>query len=391
MVWLIVMALTLTLGLYLGGNMGAGEPPTPSAPVFASEPGDLGEITDYNEAVNLGFVTASGYPTPTYELTGTASEGVSILVNGSPVSLPATVPSAHVTSISIIVTDYIDGAFSLTLTAENTQGENTAAASGDVVTVIAPTFASEPGTMSEITDYDVPVSIPFVQASGSPAPAYILDGTLPEGALILIGGSSVLLPAEIEALDFGLIEIVVRSTVTGTAYLTMTASNGVSPDAEADAEIPLDVIAPPIWTPGSLSINLPPSAPLLFGDGLAASDTTTIKVVSLPDKGIYYIDDGDDTPLEVDDEFPYADLADLTGEADGDTGAVTGALVLQAIGDGTANITITVSIVEGLVTARELEVEIDSVTSLGIDTSEIVGNATMENDSDLNIYHEDLS
>lgn len=281
----------LALGLYLGGNMGGGAPPTPSAPVFASEPGTLDTLDEAGVLTLFGFVPASGYPTPTYVLDGTYPSNVQIVVGGNQVTLPASLTVAQVSGAGYVATGY---------------------------------------------------------------------------------GS-------------------------GTILVTLTGSNGVSPDAEADASVNVDVDPPaPEWSPGSYSLELPISDPISFGGDLIASNTTTIKVIALPDKGTFYLDDGDDTPLAVNDEFPIADLDTLTGESDGDSGAVTGPLTLQAIGDGgTTNFSITVSIssLTPSITSRTLNIERGQAVSLGLDTTnwKVGEPGDLANDSDATLTYEDFS
>lgn len=269
MAWVVVMALALALGLYLGGNLGSGEPPAPSAPAFASEPGTLEAITSQNEIIPVGFTSASGYPSPTYILSGTVPEGVNVFIDDSePVELPVAVPAAYLDQIAVSVVDIISGAIELTL----------------------------------------------------------------------------------------------------------TATNGVSPDAESDATIPVAIpVAPPQWSLPSYAVELPVTAPVTFGSALGVTGAATIEVTALPDKGVYYIDDGDDTPLAVNDTFPAADLALLTGESDGDTGSVTGVLTLEAHGDGgDVELDITVTIAEAAgpdITDRDFDIEEGTEANIGFDTA----------------------
>jgi hypothetical protein len=261
------MALCLALGLYLGGNMGSGAPPTPSAPVFASEPGTLDDITD-TDVTNLSFTRASGYPTPTYVL--------------------------------------------------------------DV----------DPALPDDVAVYvgDVAVELPFAVASA-------LVDTISAQAL---------------------------APMTETFDLTLTATNSEGSDV-ATATVSIDIAVPaPEWSVESYAVELPVSAPITFGNNLSVTNTTTIRIAGLPDKGIYYIDDGDDTPLIVNDEFPLADLALLTGESDGDTGAVTGVLKLRALGSSNVDLDITVTIAPPLppeITERDFDIEEGTEASAGFDTT----------------------
>lgn len=292
------MALVLALGLYHGGNMGSGEPPTPTAPVFASEPGALTEITVQNEIVEVGFVRATGYPSPTYILSSAVA--------------------------------------------------------------------------------------------------------LPDEVRVFIGGSDLSLPAAVPAGDVDDISVQTLEAYTGSVTLTLTATNGVSPDAEAEAVIPIDVAPPaPVWAPTTLAVELPVIAPTAIGGSLVVDGATTIEVTALPDKGIYYIDDGDDTPLAVNDTFPAADLSLLTGESDSDTGTVTGALSLEAQGAGgntTINITITIAEAAAPVIAdRDFEIEEGTEAAINFDLTDMPsgGTATIENTTTggaaVIIKYEDLS
>lgn len=261
----------------------------------------------------------------------------------------------------------------------------------------APVFPSEPGTLAEITEDVSATPFGFVKASGYPAPTYELTGAYPENVQIIVGGEPVTLPAFASAADVAGISFIAFGVGTGTIDVDLTASNGVSPDAVANATVSI-VIAPPApqWSPSSYSAELPILDPITFGDALVVSNANTIKVIELPDEGIFYIDDGDDTPLSVDDEFPLADLADLTGESDGDTGPVTGNLVLQAIGDGgTTNITITITIADNVpvITTRTLNIEKGQTLPLGLDLSNYMSasTGTLANDSDATLNYPDLS
>lgn len=261
----------------------------------------------------------------------------------------------------------------------------------------APVFASEPGELETLTESGEFTLFGFVSASGYPTPTYVLDGTYPSNVQIVVGGNQVTLPAALSAAQVGGAGYVAMGYGSGAILVTLTASNGVSPDAEADASVDVDVDPPaPEWSPGSYSLELPVSDPITFGGDLIASNTTTIKVIAVPDKGIFYLDDGDDTPLAVNDEFPIADLDTLTGESDGDSGAVAGPLTLQAIGDGgTTNFSITVLIISltPSITSRTLNIEQGQTVSLGLDTTNWKAGETgdLANDSDATLTYEDFS
>lgn len=267
----------------------------------------------------------------------------------------------------------------------------------------APVFASEPGTLDAITAQDIPVNLGFVNATGYPPATYTLSAsaTLPDEVRIFVGEVDVSLPASVSSANVETISVQVLAPYTGSITLTLTATNGESPDAEAEAIVPIDVEAPaPVWSPTSLSVELPVVAPVVIGE-LVVDGADTIEIIALPDKGIYYIDDGDDTQLIVSDTFPASDLALLTGESDGDTGAVTGLLTLEAQGDGGAteiDITISIAAAAGpVITDRDFEIEEGTEAPINFNLTDMPtdGSATVENTTTggaaVIIKYEDLS
>lgn len=269
--------------------------------------------------------------------------------------------------------------------------------SGEQPTPTAPAFASEPGTLDTLEEAGVLTLFGFVPASGYPQPSYTLDGTYPENIQIVVGGDQVTLPVSPSHGDVASIGYIAMGNGAGEISVTLTASNGVSPDDEAAASVTVDVALPaPEWSPGSYNLTLPISDPITFGSDFVVSNATTIKVIALPDKGIFYLDDGDDTPLIVDDEFPVADLDTLTGESDGDTGAVTGPLTLQAIGDGgntNISITVTITTLTPSITSRTLNIEQGQTLPLGLDTTNWKSGelGDLANDSDATLTYGDYS
>jgi hypothetical protein len=260
------MTLCLTLGLYLGGNLGSGEPPTPTAPVFASEPGALADITD-TEVVNLGFTTATGYPSPTYvlDVDPALPDDVLVFVNDIEVLLPASISSAYVETISVQALAPMTETFALELTATNSEGSDV-------------------------------------------------------------------------------------STATVSVAIAVPA---------------------PVWSTGSYAVEAPISNPLTFGSNLSVTNAPTIRIAGMPDKCIFY-KSGVGTPYALNDEFLVADLALLTIESDGDTGAVTGVLKLRALGSSNVDLDITVTIAAAagpVITDRDFDIEEGTEADINFDTT----------------------
>lgn len=262
----------------------------------------------------------------------------------------------------------------------------------------APVFASEPGALDDITDTEF-VNLGFTRASGYPAPTYVLDvdPALPDDVFVFVNDLEILLPAAVSSALIETIAVQALAPMTETFDLTLTATNGVSPDAVATATVSIDIAAPaPEWSVNSYAVELPVSAPITFGNNLSVTNATTIRIAGLPDKGIYYIDDGDDTPLIVNDEFPLADLALLTGESDGDTGAVTGVLKLRALGSSNVDLDVTVTIAPPAapdITERDFEIEEGTEAPINFDLTDYqVGDpVTITNNSTTPLIYEDQS
>lgn len=252
----------------------------------------------------------------------------------------------------------------------------------------APTFASEPGALDEITDANA-VELDFVNASGYPTPTYVLDAdpALPGDVAIFVGDAAVELPFAVPSALVDSIALQALAPMTGTFDLTLTATNSEGSDV-ATATIDIDIAVPaPEWSVESYAVELPISAPITFGSNLSVENSATIRVSGLPDKGVYYIDDGDDTPLALNDEFAVADLPLLTGESDSDTGAVTGVLKLRALGSSDVDLDITVTIAEAAgpdIEERDFDIEEGTEASIDFDTSTMGDSelASIDNQTD---------
>ena len=93
------------------------------------------------------------------------------------------------------------------------------------------------------------------------------------------------------------------------------------------------------------------------------------------------------TPYALNDEIPVSDLALLTIESDGDTGAVTGVLKLRALGSSNVDLDITVTLAPPLppeITERDFEIEEGTEASASFDTSTLGDNelASIDNQTD---------
>lgn len=265
----------------------------------------------------------------------------------------------------------------------------------------APVFASEPGALAAITEPNEVTLLGFVAATGYPAPEHTLTGTgVPEGAKIFIGADEVDLPAVVPPNMAHLIPLT-GALATGpldeSFELIYTASNGVAPDATASAIVSIDVPHPnPAWNTSSLSVELPITDPLDLGALIAVINATLITVQSVPNKGIYYLVGGD--PLGASDTFDPDDMPILRAASDGDTGSVTGALVLRAtgLGDGHAGIAITVTIAEAaapVITEREFEIEegTEAPIAFGLSNYKPGAPITITNNSTTPLVYEDKS
>lgn len=257
------MTLCLALRLGLGAIFGGGAtPPEPSAPVFASEPGELAEITEAG-TYNLGFVPATGYPSPAHVLTFTVPDGVQVLVNGSPVSSGASVSRSHVASISLLVPDDVTGTAELTLTATNSEDSDTADAEAPI-------------------DVPAAVTAPVIsnlEIEGDP----VAGGTV-EAVYDLSGGTPDTITYE-WYLDDVLVEELTTKVVTVPddegAYLKVkvTVSNTAgSDDATSD---PIGPITVPIFSERTLYVD-PDTQTDIEYDASDMVETITITAGDLP-------------------------------------------------------------------------------------------------------------
>lgn len=194
-------------------------------------------------------VTTSGIPTPMIGRSGTLPNGVTFADNGDGTATLSGTPMAGQS-----------GAFPFTIIAGNGVAPN-ATQNFTLYVDTAPTITSAPSTT-----FDVGVSGTFtVTTSGYPAVSSLTDsGTLPTGVSFVNNGNG-------------------TATISGTPAsgtsnnytITITASNGVSPNATQSF---------------TLAVDGPPSFTSASSDAFAtnATDTFTVTTSGLPYPGITY-------------------------------------------------------------------------------------------------------
>jgi hypothetical protein len=171
-------------------------------------------------AVSQFSVTTTGTPIPVISVAGSLPTGITFHDNLNRTATIAGTPTGT-------------GTFPLTITAANGVGSN--ATQSFTLTVAA---APPPQTAPVITS---PNSAAFVvgiagdftiTATGSPTPAIGASGTKPSGVTFVNNGD-------------GTATLAGTPTVSGSYPLTITASNGVSPNASQAFTLTVDIAAPP--------------------------------------------------------------------------------------------------------------------------------------------------
>ena len=202
---------------------------TPSTPPTISEPETSATVT-VNAAMPPVTFRATGTPPPTITETGSLPAGVSLSSAGVLSGTPAQ-----------------SGTYPITVTASN--GVSPSASVDFTLHVDAPPTISEPETSATVTVNAAMTPVTF-RATGTPAPTIAETGALPAG--VSLSSSGVLSGTP---------------TQSGTYSITVTASNGVSPNATAS--FTLHVTAPPTITTPAPTISAPTSA--TFDVGTASS------------------------------------------------------------------------------------------------------------------------
>lgn len=201
-------------------------------------------------------VTATGFPSPTLSETGTLPNGVTFTSTGVLSGTPTQT-----------------GIFNLTISASNGVSPN-ATQSFTLTVGQAPSFTS-----ANNTSFTVGTAGSFtVAATGFPAPTFSESGVLPSGVTLSSAGVLSGTPA---------------SGTVGTYPITITASNGVSPNAtqtftltvsKASASFNVPMTAPAPVPYGTAMVSLPPNTTIMVNElgGKAVSpDTVTITVQGL--------------------------------------------------------------------------------------------------------------
>ena len=150
-------------------------------------------------------VTTTGSPAPTVTETGTLPSGLKF--NAATSTTPATISGTPATGTA--------GTYPVTISAANSSGSTaTLALTITVTTATAPTITSGPSANFTLNQ----AGATAITTTGSPTPKITETGTLPAGLTFTDNGNGT-------ALLQG------TATSTGTTNITITASNGISPDA----------------------------------------------------------------------------------------------------------------------------------------------------------------
>jgi hypothetical protein len=209
-------------------------------------------------------VTTTGYPAPSITESGTLPSGLTFTDNGTGTGTIAGTPATGTA-----------GSYPVTLSATNTSGSTATLA----LTITVNTAAAPAITSSNVADFTLNEAGSItITTTGSPAPAIAETGTLPAGLTFTDNGN-------------GTATLSGTPTATGTSDLTITASNGIAPDATQT--IPVVVGEAPAFTSAD-------SATAAVGTAFNFTVTTTGYPVpsfgwsNLP-PGVTFTDNGDGT------------------------------------------------------------------------------------------------
>lgn len=179
-------------------------PPIPSAPAITS-----GSSTSFNVGQLGTFtVTTSGYPLPTLSESGALPGGVTFTPNANGTATLSGTPVVN-----------SGGTYTLTFTATNSEG--TASQTFILNVVAGPAGVAPSFTSGTATTFTVGTPGSFtVSATGSPPPTFFVGGGLPSGVTFTNNGNGTATLAGTPA-----------AGTQGTYALSLTATNGVSPNA----------------------------------------------------------------------------------------------------------------------------------------------------------------
>ena len=226
-----------------------------------------GNSTTFTVGVNSPFaITTSGYPKPTFTLTGTLPAGVAFNDNNDGTARLGAAPSVG-----------SGGVYPLMIKASN--GVGTAATQNFTLTINeAPGFTSASGTIFSTGVYGTFT----ITTSGNPASTITFTGTLPTGVTFTPGAGTATLSG-------------VPGPGTGKIYpLIFTANNGGSSNATQNFQLTVNQ-APLITSPASKSFNVES-----FGNFTVTTSGFPTPVFSstgtLP-SGVTLTDEGDGTAI----------------------------------------------------------------------------------------------
>ena len=212
-------------------------------------------------------VTTTGIPTPTVSESGPLPSGVTFTNNGNGTATLAGTPAAGT-----------DGTYDLTLTAAN--GVGSPATQSFVLTV-----SSAPAiTSADNTAFIVGTSGSFTVTTGSsPTPAITESGSLPNGVTFADNGNGTATLAGTPAAGTG-----------GSYDLTLTAANGVAPNATQSFVLSVDV-PPSITSADSTTFTTGSAGTFTVTTGADFPTATTLAQSGGLPNGVTFADNGNGT------------------------------------------------------------------------------------------------
>jgi Putative Ig domain len=221
--------------------------------------------TTFAAGVSSSFgVASSGYPAADLSETGTLPGGVSFVDNGDGTATISGTPTSG-------------GSYPITITASN--GVSPDATQSFILTVTTTTQAPSI-TSGNSTTFTVGSSGSFtVSSSGKPTPRLSESGTLPSGVSFSDNGD-------------GTASLSGKPTSNGVYALTITASNGVSPDATQSFTLTVDQ-APAVTSAASTTFTEGSAG--TFTVSTSGYPTAALSEVGTLPAGVSFVDNGDGT------------------------------------------------------------------------------------------------
>ena len=302
-----------------------------------------GASTTFSAGIAGTFtVTTSGVPTPGLTESGALPSGVTFVDNGDGTATLAGTPAAGT-----------GGVYTLTITASN-------GIAPDATQSFTLTVDEAPAiTSSASTTFTTGTAGTFtVTTTGTPAPAFTESGALPSGVTFVDNGDGTATLAGTPAAGTG-----------GTYALTITASNGIAPDATQSFTITVDE-APAITSGGSTTFTV----------GTAGTFTVTATGVPTPalmetgvlPSGVTFVDNGNGS-------------ATLAGTPAAGSGGAYSLTITASNGistDATQSFTLTVDQAPAITSAAQATFEVGvtssfTVTATGFPTPALTATGTV--------------